>query len=75
MFAQIVEAERKSVPHLAVSVARDADAATLGEALKASGDVYTIAVEATILDDNISNVDAYSKPHLSVLGKGCVLLL
>ena len=48
-----------------VGRAREADAAALGQALQAGGDVDAVSVEALALDDDIAQIDPDSEPHLA----------
>ena len=55
-------------------LARDADAARLGDALQACGDVDAVAVDARLVVDDIAEVDADAELHPTICFDGGVAL-
>lgn len=59
---------------MVVDVAGDADTAGLGQGLKGSGDVHAVAVDVTVLVDDVGEVDAYPQADPLIVGHRCLAL-
>ena len=68
VLAHRLEAEVELVLDLVVDVAGDADAAGLGEAFEAGGDVDAVAEDVVGLDDDVADIDADAEADAPVLG-------
>ena len=62
----IDDAIRRLVAHLVVGARRKRDAAVVGEAFEARGDVHAVPIERPVLDDHVAEVDADAKLHALV---------
>src|SRR5262245_23433362 len=58
LLTQILEREVEPVAHLIVHDPADANPARLGESFQARGDVDPIAVDVSLFDDDIAQIDA-----------------
>ena len=63
------------VPHLIIGIVGDTDAARLGQHLQAGRDIYTVAIDVAIIDNDIAQVDADTKNNALALGLRKVALL
>ena len=59
---------------LIIDVARDADAARLGEALQARGDVDAVAEDVAVFEDDVADVDADAVADAPIFGLGRLAL-
>jgi hypothetical protein len=59
-----LERERKFALDLIVGRAGKADVAAGGQTFQTGGDIHAVAVEPLALDDDVTEIDADSKPHL-----------
>ena len=58
LLAQILERDVEFVAHLIVHDPADANPARLGESFQARGDVDPVAVDVSLLDDHVAQIDA-----------------
>jgi hypothetical protein len=72
MLAQKVVGEGKLSFHLVVGRPREADAAALGQALQAGGDVDAITVEPRALQDHVAEIDPDAEVHPAGHWQACV---
>ena len=68
LLAAIVEGDVELALDLLVDVRRDADAAGIGQFLKARRDVDAVAVDVVALDDHVAQVDADAERDAPILG-------
>ena len=75
LFAQVLELHLQLAANLAVDIARDADAAGLGERLEPRRQIDAVAIEIAALDDHIAEIDADAQEDVLIGGYACVLRL
>src|SRR6516162_3061429 len=61
LLTHILERKVKLTRCVLLHTGRNADAARIGQCFQASGNVHSITENVTVFDDNIANIDAYSK--------------
>ena len=61
LLAQVLEAEAQLVAHLIVDIARNQDAARLGECFQPRCHIDAIAVNIILIADDVADVDADAK--------------
>src|SRR5216683_1167263 len=66
LLASILVAQRELVSYLLIDSTGDADAAGVGEALEARGDVDAVAVDLLAIDHHVAKVDADAEFHPAV---------
>ena len=66
LLAHILEAVGQLPPDMIPHAAGDADAAGLGQAFDAGGDVDAIAEDVAVLHHDVAEIDADAKPHLAL---------
>jgi len=66
LLSSVNELGRDLPLHLPVGVTGDADASRLRNAFEASRDVHAIAQDVLAVDKDVAEIDANSKPHLTV---------
>ena len=68
VLAHRLEAKGDLVLDLVVDIARDADAAGLGQLLQSRGNVHAVAIDVVVLDDDVADVDADPEHDAPVVG-------
>jgi hypothetical protein len=66
LLTNVDESKLQLTLHLIKGRTRDANAAGLGNALRASSDVHPVAIDALLVVDNIAEVDANAVAHLTL---------
>ena len=74
LIAHVLERRVELAAHLPVGVVGDADAAGLGDAFEARGDVDAVAENVAVLDDDVADVDADAELDALVLRHAGVAL-
>jgi hypothetical protein len=68
LLAQILERKAELTRYVLLHASRHTDAARIGQAFQAGRDVHAVTENVAVFDDNIANIDAYSKFDASVGG-------
>jgi hypothetical protein len=61
LFAQIVEGEVKPTRNVFLNACRHADTARISQSFETCSDIHAVAENVAVFDDDIANIDAYSK--------------
>ena len=69
LFAEIGKAVGKLSLHLLIDAATDDNAARLADLLESGRDIHAIAIDRSILRNDIADIDAHAKDHAAVFGR------
>jgi hypothetical protein len=61
LFADILEAGIELAGDIGMHPTRDADAARIGQAFEAGGQIHPVAEYVALLDDDVADIDAHAK--------------